>query len=275
MIKLYLNSQDNEITWNKKNYLLAAAKRLGIENYILDYNTSPGHVPENILNIEPYGALVTGTNWTGSWWIDTLLNNPKFNSEHPHIDTIFLAGSSPKIEQRDKQFLLFQAADPEIHKPLPVEKDCDFILAGTMGLDIYRERERLINLLKEKGFVYVGAGKGFKPDEYVKQLNRAKVQFIRSMSVDGHGEIAQRFFECLAIGPVLTNDVDDLKHTGLVEGEDYLSYNTDEEAIEKMKKLVEEPDYANTIALNGRYKSALYHQYEHRLITILNECQKY
>lgn len=275
MIKLYLNSQDNEITWNKKKYLLAAAKRLGLENYILEYNSASETVPENILNIEPYGILATGTNWTGSWWIDTLLNNPKFNSEHPYIDTIFLAGSSPKIEDREKQFLLFQAADSEMDRPLPIKKDCDFILAGSMGLDIYRERERVINLLRKEGFTYVGAGKDFRLPEYVKQLNRARVQFIRSMDVEGHGEIAQRFFECLAIGPVLTNWVDDLQHTGLVEGVDYLSYKTDEEAIEKMHKLIDNPEYANQVALSGQYKSKMYHQYEHRLITIIEKINEH
>lgn len=120
-----------------------------------------------------------------------------------------------------------------------------------------------------------GAGKGFKPVEYVKQLNRARIQFIRSMDVDGKGEIAQRFFECLAIGPVLTNWVDDLAHTGLVEWQDYVSYKTDEEAVSKMRFLLKHPEDAQKIAENGRYKSNLYHTYEHRLITIINECKKY
>ena len=48
---LYLSCQDNPITFNKKNYLLRAAKRLGLY-LIKDYDGSSN--PEYILNIEPY-----------------------------------------------------------------------------------------------------------------------------------------------------------------------------------------------------------------------------
>lgn len=270
-MKIYLNCEDNSITFNKKNYLVRAQERLGLDIFT---GWSPGVDADYVLNIQPYSPLRKGNKWTGAWWIDTLLDNPLFNSEYPHIDTIFLAGSSKKIDPQPNHKLLFQAADTEIHKPLPITKDCDFILAGSMGLDVYSERERLINLMRQK-FSYIGAGKDFRPTEYVKQLNRAKVQFIRSMEVGGQGEIAQRFFECLAIGPVLTNWVDDLVHTGLVEGEDYLAYSTDEEAVNKMQRLIDDPDYAEKIASNGRFKSNLYHTYENRIIAIINECKKY
>lgn len=271
-MRVHINCEDNSITLNKKNYLVRASQRLGLDIFT---GWDPGVQAEYVLNIEPYSVLGKGSKWTGVWFIDTLLDNVKFNSEFPYVDTVFLAGTSHKIPYQNNHRLLFQAADSDIHKVLPVEKDCDFILAGTMGLDIYRERERCIELLKKEGFQYVGAGKNFSGLDYTKQLNRARVQFIRSMEVDKHGEIAQRFFECLAIGPVLTNDTEDLIHTGLVEGEDYLSYSNDEEMVQKMHKLIDDPDYAQIIAENGRYKSQMYHQYEHRLITILKVINEY
>jgi len=251
---------------------MRAAEQMGINVF---FQWTPPCEAEFVLNIEPYSTLRTGTKWTGAWWIDTLLDNVRFNTEFSYIDTIFLAGNSHRIEPRDNHRLLFQAADSEIHRPVAVEKDCDFILAGSMGLDIYREREAAIKALRSEGFVFVGAGKDFAPNEYVKQLNRAKVQFIRSMDVDGHGEVAQRFFECLAIGPVLTNWTDDLVHTGLVEGVDYLAYRTIDELVQKMHMLVDDHSYAQKIAENGRYKSRLYHTYQHRVLTIMEVIREY
>ena len=271
-MRIHINCEDNPHTFNKKNYLVRASERLGLD---VISGWSPGCDADYVLNIEPYSNLGTGKIWTGAWWIDTLLDNVRFNTEFPYINTIFLAGTSHKVIPKDNHRLLFQAADTDFHKPMSVGKECDFILAGTMGLDIYRERERCIDLLRKEGFSYIGAGKNFKGIDYGKQLNRARVQFIRSMEVDGHGEIAQRFFECLAIGPVLTNYVTDLKHTGLVENKDYLAYRSDEEMIEKMHWLVDDPHYAFQIAENGRYKSKLYHTYEHRLMTIIQEINEY
>ena len=95
------------------------------------------------------------------------------------------------------------------------------------------------------------------------------------MQVDGKGEIAQRFFECLAIGPVLTNYVDDLKYTGLVEGEDYLSYKDDAEMISKMEYLVNNPVESDKIAKSGRLKSILFHSYENRLVSIINAIKEH
>ena len=271
-MRIYINCEDNPHTFNKKNYLVRASERLGLD---IISGWSPGCDADYVLNIEPYSNLGHGNIWTGAWWVDTLLDNVKFNTEFPYIDTIFLAGTSHKITPKDNHRLLFQAADPDFHKPMAVAKECDFILAGTMGLDIYRERERCIELLRKEGFSYIGAGKNFKGMDYGKQLNRARVQFIRSMDVNGHGEIAQRFFECLAIGPVLTNWTDDLIHTGLVEGEDYLAYHNDTEMVSKMRRLIDDPEYAEKVARAGRYKSQLYHTYEHRLMTIIQEINEH
>lgn len=267
-MRIHLNCEDNPITFNKKNYLVRAADRLGLKIF---EGWDIGIDADYVLNIQPYSNLGVGKKWTGAWWIDTLLDNVRFNTEFPYIDDIFLAGSSNKIIPKANHHLMFQAADIDLHKVEPdVIKDCDFILAGSMGLDIYRERERVINLLKKEGFQYVGAGNGFYPHEYVQHLNRARVQFIRSMEVDGQGEIAQRFFECLAIGPVLTNYVEDLEHTGLVEGEDYLAYRDDEEMLLKMHLLIDDPEYAERVAKSGRRKALEMHTYEHRLMTIIN-----
>jgi spore maturation protein CgeB len=70
--------------------------------------------------------------------------------------------------------------------------------------------------------------------------------------------------------PERINWVEDLKYTGLVEGEDYMAYRNDEELIQKMKLLIEDEDLRKKIAKSGRQKALLYHSYENRLGAIYN-----
>lgn len=274
-MKLYINCLDNDTTYNKKNYLLLAAKRLGID-YVVDYNG--GENLEYVLNIEPYETFVTGSKWTGIWAIDALLNQDKLHNDWIYATDVFIAITTKRYPIEGNRHLLFQACDPELHKRFydpklsksENEPKYDFILCGTTGLNIYEERERCIAVLKAAGFTYMDFGKNHKQEEYVKHISKARVQFIRSMQVGEEGEIAQRFFECLAIGPVLTNYVEDLDRTGLKEGRDYLAYRSTPEMIEKMHYLIDNPEKAEEIARNGREQALLNHSYEHRLVSILN-----
>ncbi|MCL4419164.1 glycosyltransferase [Patescibacteria group bacterium] len=177
---------------------------------------------------------------------------------------------------RHKASLLYQAIDPEIHRRIPsIGKEYDFVFSGTNGLDIYRERERCLKILKSE-FTFFDYGKGMPPDKYIMCLNTARVQFIRSGKTPvANAPTAQRFFECLAIGPVLTDWTEDLQHLGLVEGEDYYSYKDDTEMILKMTKLIRDPEFAEHMAESGRRKGLMYHTYEHRLMSILNSARKY
>lgn len=274
-MKLYLNSTkaDSQKTWNKTDYLLAAAKRLEID-YILPYK--PGINSENVLNIEPYSNFIKGSKWTGVWEIDLLLDRAQMSTgDWTAADDVFIAvGTIPKrmFIFKDKVTLLFQACDPFLHKRIPsISQDWDFVFSGSVDLKFYKERKSAMSLLRKNGFTFADFPKDKAPEEYVRNINKAKVQFIRSMKTPiGDGELAQRFFECLAIGPVLTNYVEDLKLTGLVEGVDYLSYKDDKEMLLKMHKLIDNEDYRQEVAQSGRNKALLMHSYEHRLMSIIN-----
>lgn len=272
---LWINCKDNEITYNKKQYLLRAAKRLGLTN-VRDMATWTGDEERDaVLNIEPYSNFTTGSKWTGMWLIDTLFDKTFSQSDMVVSDDLFLAISDttkqPYINNyKEKTTVLFQACDPSLHKRLDIEPEFDFIMCGTNGDTMHRQRAEYITHLKSS-FTFDDFGKDHIPTEYVKMLNKARVQFIRSAGENPEqGEIAQRFFECLAIGPVLTNYVKDLEDTGLIEGVDYMSYKTLEEADAKMHKLIDDENLRNTIASNGRKKALIYHTYENRLVTILN-----
>lgn len=272
-MKLFLNCTNNLITLNKKDYLLRAAKRLGFD-WVIDYEKRlPDDKIEYVLNIEPYIPFIKGERWTGIWEIDLIFNRDQLSmTDWNMANTVFIANEvfpQKTLPNRHLTQVLFQACDPVLHRPIECEKEFDFIFSGSAG-ENYSERERTIGLLK-KYFTFWDYGKNRSPEEYVRILNLARVQFIRTCNTptdDGH--LAQRFFECLAIGPVLTNYHEDLALTGLVEGKDYLCYRNDKEMLAKMDMLIKHSDLAKEIATNGRRKALLYHTYDNRLISIIN-----
>lgn len=269
-MKIWLNSIDNFRTWNKKNYLLRAQERLGL-NLFADIKDCLNQDLEFVLNIEPCG-FVFGSKWSALWHIDNLVGDEKYYA-YKLFDTVFTADLSddPKAQ------LLLQACDPEAHKRIPeIKQDVDFVICGSTwhSKNIWQKRIEAWDELK-KHFSYKQFPNEMPHKAYLEAQNRGKVQFIHSMEVNGRGEIAQRFFECLAIGPVLTNWTEELRHTGLIEDEDYMYYMTKDEMFEKMKLLIGNEELRNKIAESGRRKALLYHSYENRLGSIFNVAKQY
>jgi hypothetical protein len=230
---------------------------------------------EYLLNIQPC-ELKTGSKWTGLWHIDVQLNNSIIHEYH-RFDTVYVASTAGIIPPT--QTLLFQAMDPELHRRIPeIEQAYDFSICGTnRGDGGYAERTRIYDLLKTKYSCNEGGGH-LPPEEYVRQYNRGKVQVVQSFVTQGiEGYLtmcAQRFFECLGIGPVLCCYSNDLKYLGLTDGEDYLVYHNDKELFEYMDRLLANEDYRNNIFANGRAKALKLHTYENRLVTILNKVRE-
>ena len=272
MIELTISCEDNPITYNKKNYLMRAAKRLGI--VVHDYKT-PESPQDHVLNIEPFSIFYTGNKTTMVWEIDLLMDRAETNpSTWATCDIVLLASSNTSSRLNafpGKKIVFQQACDPDLHRRIPeIEQKYDFVFAGSLGLGVYTERQRCLDLMKTE-FSFKDQGKGHRPDVYVEKINEARVQWIRSGKTHiGDSQVAQRFFECLAIGPVLKDYHPDLELTGLVEGTDYLSYKDDEEMLDKMHMLIDNPEIAEQIAINGRKKALLHHTYDHRLVSILN-----
>jgi len=102
----------------------------------------------------------------------------------------------------------------------------------------------------------------------------AKIQFIQSMRVAGENEIAQRFWESLPIGPVLTSYSPTLAQIDLVEGRDYLVFVNDGDLEGKVQQLLREPYYRDQLWNNGRRAAFERHTYNHRLDQLLNLLKK-
>lgn len=271
---IYLNSENSSPSWNKTDYLLEEDRKLNL-NIFKRYKGEAD--VEAVLNIQPFGDVISGTKWTGIWHIDVSMNShiPNF---YQGVNTVFVASTSG-IKPYDKQTILFQACNEDLDKRYPeIKQEFDFVSCGTGGQkngEGYGRRYDVFTSLKEN-FTFGDFGKGLPPQEYIKKINTAKVQVVQPFTPSGKpGMCAQRFFECLAIGPVLCDKVPDLDHLNLVEGEDYLSYSNLVELNDKMKLLVENEDLRNKIALSGRNKALLYHTYKHRLISILNIVNEY
>ena len=265
-MNLYLKSEKDQtlVSWTKKDYLLAAADRLGLD-YVRDINDNPGP-HDYILNIQP-GEIGKGVKWTGLWHIDVSLDSD-FPDYYKDVDTVFVS-SSVGIRPHKKQIVMFQACDPTFYKPK--KKTHDLVFCGSLSpATIYEERGRIYALL-EKKYDCATVGKGLTPDIYTQTISTSRVQLVQPgyTKKSKYGMCAQRFFECLAIGPVLCAYTPDLELLGLVEGRDYLCYRDDKELISKMDRLLKSKKLRDRIAKNGRQQAINLHTYEHRLVSIL------
>lgn len=265
---VYLNADTGSFSYNKKDYLLRADERMGWGVFKdIKFATTP---VDYLLNIQPCD-LKRGGRWTGVWHIDVSLNS-SIPSHYQEMDTVFVA-STVGILPYEHQKVLFQAMDPVLHKRYEdVPQEYDFVLCGTGGGSegVYAERGRVYRLLCSK-YKYVDFGGGFPPESYVRKYNAGKVQIVQpGLGTNGLGMCAQRFFECLGMGPVLADYTPDLEHLGLIEGQDYFSYKSDEEMFKKMDLLLADSNLRQKMFANGRKKALLAHTFEHRLVSIFN-----
>lgn len=291
---LYLNAGKQDVL-TKRDYLLSATQSLNIKNVlpIESCATSPTP-PEYVLNIQPYAHCYRpGTKWTGVYEVDCLINRDQMRWWWEQAHTIFLANRFDWLEVKPKKVrYLMQACLPELYD-FEIHQKYDMVQIGTMcdlayfkdyghkdeskiktiqdKYDIYKTRREVWDKLKARYnvFVYDKPGR-LKVKEYLEILSRGKIQFIQSMDVMGEGEIAQRFFESLPIGPVLTNYAQDLDHLNLQPDGDYCVYKNEEEMFKKIDQLLADNALRNDIAMHGKQKALSEHTYQVRLMEILD-----
>lgn len=276
---VYIHCDDTlgQRSYTKKNYLLELEKRMGW-GLFKDFSEAE-KTPDFVLNIQPSDKTIwQGKRWTGFWHIDAAIDGYPVQ-KYALMDTIFPATTQSVYRgfEGEKQQILFQAADPTIHKRIPeIPQDYDYVICGTITekIPFYHERVRLHELLKEQ-FSCRDFGKGYTPQEYTTNINSARIQWVQSGTNEFGGYCAQRFFECLAIGPVLCQWNPDLNHLGLIEGTDYVAYRNDTDLIFQFKSLLANKERRDLIARNGRRKALMYHSYEQRAMAIYNVAREY
>lgn len=283
------NFDKKTVIKSKADYLMLAAEEMGVD-WVRRYDGPCDY----ILNIHPYHkdyGIVEwrkGYKWTGNWEMDILTNKVRTQESWDNTDTVFLCNRF-KWQSKPANFeMLYEACWPALYN-YDIKPDVDIVQCGTIedvhhwkdfgangpsaDTDIYSERRRLYKLLETKYSVRWTDGY-YSTQEYIENLAHARVQFIQSMNVLGENEIAQRFWESLPIGPVLTCYSPTLDGLDLIEGEDYLCYRSDEDLFDKMDKLLSDDKYRNKIWQNGRKKAFDHHTYKDRLTQLITYLRK-
>lgn len=106
-------------------------------------------------------------------------------------------------------------------------------------------------------------------DDYTELYNKSKIAFCYASKQD----LPARFWEGLAMKRlVLTNRVPDLKKLDFVEGEDYVAFDTIEEAVEKALYYATHKQERESIAESG-YLKVRPHTYQQRCQQILSSIE--
>ena len=201
------------------------------------------------------------------WSFDNYRLNGQFNAEASiHFYTQPGWGNNfEKILGRYRSQCHSYACDPDFHRPHEVEKIYDVGFIGQLDGD---DRSNYLDLIRAnfpKCFISSST-----PNENVPlELSKCKVLFNHIRTE----EINIRFFENLAIGAQVVTHSPAL-HLFANEGEHYLSCKTPEEAIEKMKLLVEDDEKREKMAKDARSHALANHTYRHRLIGMLKFANK-
>lgn len=167
-----------------------------------------------------------------------------------------------KVYSKANDIYLPYAASRYHHYPVDVPKKYDVCLVGLQ----YPNRTNLVNLLRANG-ISVKYELGLGPDEYRDAYSKSRI----AVSWSSLDDLIARVFEAGAFKlPLVTNRVSDLR-LHFEEGYDFLGFNTAEEAVRRVKALLDSPLLMETAARNLEQKVITQHTYDNRINQILNE----
>lgn len=165
---------------------------------------------------------------------------------------------------RPGEFYLPYGYDPEWHAPIEnVEKEWDVVCVG----NIYENRVRLFSRLMSEG-IRGNLKLGIAKDDAKLLYN----QSIMGLNWSSLLDTTARVFEITAMGIVpILNRVPDLPRF-FDEDKDYLGFSNEDEAVEKIKWVLANPDKGDEIARNARKKAVEgKNSWDDRLETIIQE----
>ncbi|MDA8219785.1 MAG: glycosyltransferase [Dehalococcoidales bacterium] len=203
-----------------------------------------------------------------AWWvIDTHLQYEWDREKAAHFDAVFAAQRNGTERLRDDGIpavWLPLAADPEVHRLMPVPERLDWCFVGNLTEPenpVGPERAALIELLRQRfPNHYVGRAFG---DDMARRYSEARVVFNRSVRDD----VNMRVFEALAMGrPLLTNALDDNGLPELFEeGKEMAVYRTPEELQHKLQLLLSDDQARRSMGTAAHAAVLSRHTYSHRM----------
>jgi len=131
----------------------------------------------------------------------------------------------------------------------------------------YPNRIAVIQALADAYPERVGATLGLLYEDYARFYNNTLVSVCQSIN----GDVAQRIFETAAMGCVILSDrCPDFERLGFEEGKHYLGFSTPQEAVSRMKQLLDMPDDKIAELAENAYRWALPHTWDARAQVILD-----
>lgn len=175
-----------------------------------------------------------------------------------------------------KAFWLPYATDPYVYQPFDVPRDkYDWCFVGYFG-QVEKRVDWLDTLVKasrdrrvsghttQRMEFYIGGG--FYSEEVARVYRQSKVVMNHCMT----DEVNQRVFEALATESfLLTSHVSTLHDLGLEDGVHLATFKSNDEAVDKLKFYLKEPDARARIARAGRKAVLNNHTHVHRANEIL------
>lgn len=121
--------------------------------------------------------------------------------------------------------------------------------AAMVGVQYGPRNELLYALLSHFVGIRIAYGVGALYEDFAAAYQNARVSLVRSAA----GDVAQRVWETAVMGCLVLKDANaDDEALGLVDGKNCLTYTTPDEAVEKMRWALFEPDAAQKIARAGQ-----------------------
>ncbi len=212
------------------------------------------------------------------WAIDTHIR-PEWYLEKAKDFTHVFCAQRPGAEYLRKAGIPARwcplAFDPEIHRKHSLPKVLDISFVGNFGRfrykrflwkgkKIFKERAKLISLLKKKFNIFTG---NFYFEDMAVVNSISKIVFNRSVGDD----VNMRVFEALGCGSLLvTNRLGAGQDLLFKNGEHLVEYTTEKELIDAVRFYLHQDEEREKIAEKGRALALKKHTYAHRMDYMLS-----
>jgi glycosyltransferase involved in cell wall biosynthesis len=217
-----------------------------------------------IINFMPCSNFYTAPGVFSCYWEgDSHVIRGEKKNLYEMVDLVFHAQPSYNHLYPDgKTFVLYHAADPELHRPFPKQEKLYEV--GFLGNDTYPERQELLAKIAGRFTLLRGTE---KPGlSYSRKLSSCRCIFNHSLEQD----INMRIFEAMAIGvPLITDEVPFLDWMGK-EGKHFETYRDWGELETAIRWFMEYPLKAKEMGLAARKHFLKWHTYERRVAQMLD-----
>lgn len=215
------------------------------------------------LNIEPCYRIIHIPGKKSCYWeIDNHINRGIITERYNLVDHVFIAQRYfEKLYAPDKTSWLPLAADKDIHRPYPDEKEEYDI--GFIGNDSYPVRSAYLDQIGKKYHLlraWVTPG-----EPYARALAKCKIIFNCAMDHD----LNMRFFEAQSVGKLLLTDYCQGQDEVGKEGYDFVNFQDWPDLDNKIQYYLDNPIKRNAIGENARRNIMARNTYADRLYKII------